>query len=291
MKNFLKTPALLMLFIILMVVFNACQKDTAGDNSNTSGKQEVMVYLNDDPSHDFTKVLVDIRYVEVKIDSSHGQHHDHNGDHDWDDDHHGHDDFGYWDTLGISPGVYDLLQLRNGVDTLLATGLVGQGLITKIRFTLGNNNEVWTDSTHSEPLSICDNRPYVYASLLSNSIDTLPGGQAIIRIDFDIERSIKRRNGHYCLQPVLRPYCGSRTGEIEGKISPPGVITLIKLYNATDTAYAIPWWHGEFKVRGLSEGTYSVLYDPLSPYQDTTINNVQVYRGRETELPNITLHQ
>jgi len=290
MKKIMKAAALILGLALAVIVFYSCQKDVSVD-ANTAGKQQVMVYLNDDPSFDFTKVLIDIQYVEVKIDSSNGHHHDGDDDDD-DDDHHGHDSFGQWDTLGVTPGVYDLLRLRNGVDTLLATGLVGQGRITKIRFTLGNNSSVWTDSTHSEPLTICNGRPYVYVKLLTNGIDTLPNGQSVIRIDFSVEKSIKRRNGHYCLQPELRSYCRSRSGGIEGKIFPRNVVTLIKVYNSTDTAYAIPFpWNGEFKVRGLNEGVYSVLVDPINPYQDTLITNIQVNRGRETELHEIILHQ
>lgn len=289
MKKILKAVSLFSALVLLVLSFNACQKDAAPGSGN--GSQPVLVYLNDDPSYDFTKVLIDIRYVEVKIDSSHGHHHDHDGDHDGDDDHHGHDEYGQWDTLGVTPGMYDLLRLRNGVDTLLASGLVGHGRITKLRFTLGNNNEVWPDSTHGEPLTICDNHHYVYVKLNSNSIDTLPGGQSVIRIDFDVERSVRRWNGHYCLQPYLRSFCNSRTGSVEGKVKPAAAMTLIKVYNATDTAYALPWWNGEFKVRGLNEGTYSVLYDGRTPYQDTTINNIQVQRGHETMLPQVPLHQ
>ncbi len=275
--------------VAAVLIFYSCKKD-ASDNS-TSGKQEVTVFLNDDPSHDYTKVLVDIQYVEIKVDTSHDGHHDHDNDHDGDDDHHGHNQYGQWDTLGITPGIYDLLRLRNGVDTLLASGFVSLGRITKIRFTLGPNNAVWTDSTTSQPLTICDNRNYVYASLLTNSIDTLSNGQAIIRIDFDVERSIRRRNGQYCLQPYIYAYCRSRTGEIEGKVLPPGVITVIKAYNATDTAYAIPWFNGSYKIRGLNEGTYDILFDPLLPYLDTTITGVQVTRGHETNIPDVVLHQ
>ncbi len=293
MKKIIKAAALLCGFTLLIVSFNACKKDV-GTTEDMNGRQRVAVYLSDDPSIDFTKVLVDIQYVEVKIDSSHGHghHHDDDDDHDWDDDHNGCDDFGQWDTLGVTPGVYDLLRLRNGVDTLLATGLVGQGRITKIRLTLGSNNEVWTDSTHSEPLSICHNSPYVYLKLSSNSIDTLPGGQSIIRIDFDVQRSIKRYNGHYCLQPFLRSFCWSRSGRIEGEINPHHVLTLVAAYGPTDTAYAIPFpWSGKFKIMGLDEGTYSVVVDPIFPYQDTLITGVQVQQGQETHLPDITLHQ
>lgn len=284
-KRFLTAACIIMLS---MIGFYSCRKDESGLNDN-NGQQKVLVYLSDDPVDNFTKVIVDIQYVEVKIDSSHGHH---NG-HDWDDDddHHGHDEFGHWDTLGITPGQYDLLRLRNGVDTLLASGFVAHGRITKIRFTLGDNNEVWTDSTTSQPLTICNNRHYIYAGLLTENIDTLQTGEAILRIDFNIHRSIHGWNGHYCLSPVLRPFCMRTTGSIEGKIYPFGITTLVTVFNNTDTAYAIPFWNGAFKVRGLDEGIYSVKYDPLSPYQDTVITDVHVYRGQETELPPVTLHQ
>ena len=37
-------------------------------------------------------------------------------------------------------GVYNLLDLSNGADTLLATGLTLQGRINKIKLVLGNSN-------------------------------------------------------------------------------------------------------------------------------------------------------
>lgn len=289
-----KIPLFLAAFSLLVFIFISCQKDV-NINDQQSGKQNVLVYMNDDPHYDFTKVLVDIRYVEVKVDTSHNGngygHHHHDDDHDGDDDHHHHDHYGYWDTIAINPGVFDLLALRNGVDTLIANGFALHGQITKLRLTLGNSNTVWTDSTHSYPLSICDGRPYVYAKVRNENIDTLSGGQVAINLDFDVTKSIRRRNGNYCLQPVLKSYCGRNTGEIEGKVYPFEARPLIRVSNSTDTAYAIPFNNGKYKVRGLSTGTYDVYFDAQSPYQDTTITGVQVFRGRETELPSITLHQ
>jgi len=65
------------------------------------------------------------------------------------------------------------------------------------------------------------------------------------------------------------------------------------VFNNSDTAYTIPEDEGEFEVRGLSEGSYSVLFKSVSltPYKDTTLLNVQVQNGMETKLPTITLHQ
>ena len=44
-----------------------------------------------------------------------------------------------------------------------------------------------------------------------------------------------------------------------------------------------------FKVRGLAEGVYSVLYDGNNGYADATITNVSVSKGKEKELATVTL--
>ncbi|OQP56350.1 carboxypeptidase-like regulatory domain-containing protein [Niastella populi] len=56
-------------------------------------------------------------------------------------------------------------------------------------------------------------------------------------------------------------------------------------------AYAFPWRDGRFKVRGLDSGIYSVFVNAGNGYQDTTINNVSVTVGKETDLGTITLHK
>jgi hypothetical protein len=289
MKKIFNATALSLLIVMVIAVFAACQKDVSATGDGT--KQRVMVYLNDDPSIDFAKVLVDIRYVEVKIDSSRGRH-DNDDDDDDDDDHHGYDRHGNWDTLMVTPGLYDLLRLRNGVDTLLAQGQVLNGTIKKIRFTLGDNSRVFTDSVNSAPLRICDNRHYVYVKINHPNIDTIPGGQIRINIDFDVSKSIKIENGQFCLKPHLKSYGHHNSGKLEGKVFPYAARPLVKAYNATDTAYAIPWENGKYKISGLTPGTYTVLFDAtVASYRDTSISNVRISRERETELPTITLHQ
>jgi hypothetical protein len=278
-------------FLFLCIItFSACQKETSTTDGTTS-KQNVMVYLNDDPSLDFSKVLVDIRYVEVKVDTGRRAENHDGDDHDENDDHHSGNEFGKWDTLSVTPGIYDLMRLRNGADTLLANGFAVNGRITKLRFTLGDNNTVWTDSTHSIPLSICDRRQYVYAKVKSDHIDTVANGQVRINIDFDINKSIKRRDGGYCLQPMIKSYSHHHTGELEGKVLPWEARTLVKVFNSTDTAYGLPERDGEFKIAGLSDGNYDVLFDGTNGYQDTTIRNISISSNHETKLPTISLHK
>lgn len=300
MKKIFSASALCMLLAMVVMLFYACQKDVSAPGN--ADRQNIIVYLNDDPTIDFAKVLVDIKFVEVKIDtSSRGMHNDdddddHRGnnnhkDDDDDDDHHGYDEHGQWDTLAVTQGLYDLLRLRNGVDTLLAQGTVLNGSIKKIRFTLGTNSRVFTDSVNSAPLRICDNRPYVYVKISRNSIDTL-SGQIRINIDFDVSKSIKIENGQFCLKTNLKSYGHHSSGKLQGKVLPYAARPLVKIYNATDTSYAIPWREGNYKITGLAPGTYTVLFDAtVSPYRDTSISNVQIVRGRETTLPTITLCQ
>jgi hypothetical protein len=290
-SNRVLLAALLCTVIITAII--SCQKGTSSYNSSPAGKQSVQVYMNDDPVPDLYKVLVDIRYIEVKVDTG-ATHHDddyYNNDHDGDNDHHDHDQFGKWDTLSITPRVYDLLKLKNGVDTLVANNYAHTGKITRMRITLGPNNVVWTDSTHSYPLPICDNRPYIYIRVMSNTIETLANNQIRIRVDFDVAKSVEFENGTYCFEPKMRCYQDNTTGKIEGIVKPRDAHALIKVFNNTDTAYAIPEEGGEFRIRGLKPSTYSVLYKARIPYKDSLVNNIQVQAGQETNLPSVTLHQ
>ncbi|MBS1947925.1 MAG: DUF4382 domain-containing protein [Bacteroidetes bacterium] len=285
--------AMMIIAVATVATSLSCKKEASASTTMPAGKQSVAIYLNDDPVPNLFKVLVDIRYIEVKIDTGNVHHDDdyYNDDHDGDNDHEHEDEYGKWDTLSITPRTYDLLKLRNGADTLIANSYASEGKITKVRITLGTNNTVWTDSAHSFPLVLCDNEPYVYVKIKSNSIDTLPGGKLRLRIDFDVAKSIDLENGVYCFEPKLKSYSDGTTGKIEGVVQPVKAFPLVKVFNTTDTAYAIPEEDGEYKVKGLKPASYSVQFKATAPYKDTTINNVQVAAGQDTKLPMITLHQ
>ena len=62
--------------------------------------------------------------------------------------------------------------------------------------------------------------------------------------------------------------------------------------NGADTAMAIPEDRdGEFKIVGLSAGTYKVFIDGQNGYTDTTINNVIVRKNEDSHLPLVNLHK
>jgi hypothetical protein len=274
----------------LLLFFAACQKDVSSTDNIPAGQSKLSVYLVDGPT-DYQQVLVDIRAIEIKIDTCrrHGDD-DHDGP-GCDDDH---DSLSsrceVWQSININPGVYDLLTLRNGVDTLLASGFIFNGKIERIKIILGTNNSVVVDSV-SHPLRLQNNQNFVYVNIHREHLDDISSSNFRLFLDFDLNRSIRYTGGEYWLKPVLKPFGRHSTGEIEGKIRPVHSYGTIKAWNATDTAFARPEDEGEFKIRGLRAGTYSLFIDGINGYRDTTISNIVVRQNEDTKLGTIQLRQ
>ncbi len=285
MNNLLKT--LFLLFICSAVVFISCKKTDV----NTQNKK-LSVFLTDDPSQ-YDSVLVNIRYVEVKVDASkEHEDDDHFGDNDKDDDddHLDHDQFGKWDTLSLVPGIYNLAALRNGVNMTLGTANIN-GKVRKIRITLGSNNSVYKAGV-KYPLSLfpgTNNYLYVKIHEEDEDDDNNNSSNKSIWIDFDLSRSVIEQNGVFYLKAVLKPFSKKHFGSIKGKVFPQEAHAVVNASNSQDVGNAIPERSGEYEIQGLREGTYAVTFHSFNGYRDTTINNIVVHSGSKVELPNITL--
>lgn len=282
------------LFILAVTLFIAsCKKQPATDNNPNTGARQLSVYLTDDPCQ-YDSVFIDIRYVEVKIDTSTQHMNDDqygDNDNDNDDDRQHHDQYGKWDTLKIRPGVYNILRLRNGIDTLLASGNIPAGKIRKIRLTLGTNNSLIKAGV-SYPLNLLPGtNNYVYLKIHKEDEDEVATAQSAIWIDFNVCESIRLISGQYYLKPVLKAFSMQQFGKIEGKVFPHDALPFVKAFNGTDSASAIPENDGEYKIRGLREGVYSIKFTGSNGYRDTSILNIQVQKGRETHISNITLRK
>ena len=86
-KKLLRTFSLIL--FLFAVLITACKKDDSA--AMPAANQRLSLYLTDDPSP-YDSVLIDIKYVEVKVDTSdHHKRDDHFGDNDndRDDDHKG----------------------------------------------------------------------------------------------------------------------------------------------------------------------------------------------------------
>jgi hypothetical protein len=282
--------------ITAILVFLACNKNnSSGSNPNIpAGKSQLSVFMMDDPSQ-FTKVLIDIRQVVIEIDTSAKQT-DPDADDEWDDSFHGeHHDNDHssviWDTLSIKPGVYDLLSLRNGTDTLLATGVFPSGKVLKVKITLGSDNTVFTDSTTSYPLEIWGPHPYFTINVRRENISSVSSNDFKLWLDFNLGRSIFFWNGQFLLSPYVVAFNDVRTAKIQGRVLPEHSTALITALDGTDTLYAIPNEDGKYLFRGVTAGTYSLNFKGRNGYKDTTLKSIVVDSAMTTQVPTITLHK
>jgi len=265
----------------------ACNKD----NSTASDVQPVNIYLTDAPIKNDT-VLLDIKYVEIKLDTSTHKGDDHFGDNDVDslNNLRHNDQFGHWDTLSFTPNIYNVAALRNGVDALLATGIV-KGTVRKIRVTLGTRNSI-IDSGITYPLYT--KNTYVYASInaVHHQKDSVNKAALALYLDFDLFKSIVLVNGRYYLLPYIKPFSNDNYAGLQGGVTPAESRPIITAYNSKDTSYGLADKLGYFRIRGITPGTYSVNFRGTNGYRDTTIQNVVLNKGTIYTLPQkITLRK
>lgn len=157
------------------LLFAACSKDSSDKPTTLKVRMTDAPILADE-------VNVDIQAVRVKFrddpDSTKG-----------------------WADLNTNVGVYNLLGLQNGVDTLLAMGTIPTNDVKEIRFVLGTNNSIKVAGI-TYPLTI----PSGSESGLKIKVNKkLSGPVDSILIDFDAALSIKQNGaGDYHLKPVLK---------------------------------------------------------------------------------------
>ncbi len=156
-----------------VIVLVACSKVKAAESTT------VKIRLTDNPVN-AEEVNVDIQQVRVKFreDSATG-----------------------WANLDTHTGIYNLLGLQNGVDTLLASGTIPSNVVKEIRFVLGSNNSIKVAGM-TYPLTI----PSGSESGLKIKVNKqLNGTLDSLLIDFDAALSIHQLGtGDFQLKPVLK---------------------------------------------------------------------------------------
>ena len=157
-----------------IVILVACTKDNNDGDGTT-----LRVRLTDAPLQ-ADSVNVDIQQIRVKFRE---------------------DSLSGWMDLTTQAGVYNLLGLQNGVDTLIAQGNIPTDVVKEIRFVLGSNNSIVVNGVNY-PLTI----PSGSESGLKLKVDKrLNGSLDSLLIDFDAALSIHQTgNGTYMLKPVLK---------------------------------------------------------------------------------------
>jgi hypothetical protein len=261
--KFMKTKISIfaLLFCATALFFYACKK-----KNNDSNKATVAFYLTDDPAN-YDHVYLDIQQVVVTMSGSSAV-----------------------TLIPVHPGIYDLLQFRNGLDTLLIRAAIPAGTVEQIRLVLGSNNTVVVGGVSHELTTPSGQQSGVKLNLHQTFA---AGGAYNVWIDFDAGKSIVTTgSGKYILKPVIRAYSSLTIGRIKGYVLPLNAWATVYAINGTDTATAIPSLiDGYFVVNGLTDANYTLVVSPgIAGLQPYTQSNVHVVYGVETNIGIITLH-
>jgi hypothetical protein len=256
----------LMLGLLLLsgisLFVNSCSKNKQAARLN--------IYLTDDPAA-YDEVNIDIQQVFINK---------------------GENGSDSWKEIPITPGVYNLLEFRNGFDTLLGSIELPAGKISQIRLVLGNNNSLKEGAVIHKLET-----PSAQQSGLKLNVQTelTEGITYKLWIDFDAARSIVKagNSGKYLLKPVIRTYTEALSGAIKGFVIPATSNPWVYAIRGSDTvASAKPEAAtGYFLIKGLPAATYQLAIDGSNGYTDKTISDILVVNGVVTNTGTTTLTQ
>jgi hypothetical protein len=247
--------------LVSTMLFTACNKN----DSASSDKATMQVFLTDDPG-DYEEVLIDVQDVRINYSS---------------------DSTNGWMSLSnVKKGTYDILKLVNDKDTMLANAELSTGKIQQIRLVLGTENYVKIDGQ-----LIKLETPSAQQSGLKINIhqDINEGILYKMLLDFDAARSIVQTgNGKYILKPVIRATLQAQGGTIRGFVLPDSVRTAVMAIQGTDTigTYTL---NGGYTIKGLPAGTYSLYFNPDSPFVSQTKTNIVVNTNTVTVVDTVRL--
>ncbi|MBC7523386.1 MAG: DUF4382 domain-containing protein [Flavobacterium sp.] len=248
-------------FIVFGITLNSCS--SGSNDSNSSGKYAYKVSMTDAPGP-YDSVNIDLQAVEVI--GSNGQ----------------------TVTLNTTTGIYNLLTLSNGVNTIIASSALGDVKASQIRLILGTNNTVVVNGV-SYPLATPSADQ---TGLKINVSQTLMQNvENAILIDFDANTSIVQTgSGTYKLKPVLRTVDVTTSGSIKGTITPVGSVASVTATAASNVVYSSSVNAlGQFQISGLPAGSYTFTVTPVLPALPVTQLNVMVTAGIATNIGVIAL--
>ena len=234
---------------------------------DNEGTARLQVRLTDAPG-DYQAVHVDIKGIEINS---------------------GDGETGWVGLKHVHPGVYNLLKLTGGLDTLLATEELPAGRISQIRLILGENNSV---KTGGQVYALKTPSAQQSGLKLKLNATLTEGITYTILLDFDAARSVVSagNSGGFNLKPVIRSIVEAQSGAIKGSVTPVLAAPAVFAISGTDTvstAYADAT--GTFLLRGVKPGTYQVVIQPKEGYQGHISKDVSVNLGNVTTLTPVAL--
>ena len=260
----MKTKILLYLILVISLSgFYSCSKNSG------SGKARFQVALTDDPGN-YDEVNIDVQDIRIN----------------YSDD----ADKGWISLPGVKAGMYDILRLANGKDTLLADAEINSGKISQIRLVLGTNNyvkiggqrfDLQTPSSQQSGLKLKINQ------------EVTEGITYKLLMDFDASRSIvKTGSGKFNLKPVIRTSLEAMGGSMKGYVLPNSIATAVYAIQGTDTITGTYTVNGAYLLKGLAAGSYTLGFAPTdASYQKQSKSGIMVTTNNVTVVDTVRLIQ
>ncbi|MDB5277893.1 MAG: hypothetical protein JWR61_2848 [Ferruginibacter sp.] len=264
--SFTRTLMVFTVLFITSVLIFSCNKNS----NNSSDQPRLQLTLSDNPPVGIKEVWVDIKQVEIIVgDSARPVILD-----------------------GVHAGVYNLLELTGGKDTLLADALIPAGTISQIRLILGDNNYIVSPAGDKIMLKT----PSAQQSGLKVQLHQDVTGGVLYRLalDFDVARSIvfAGNSSNVILKPVLRVLSFVPSGgNISGAVLPDSVVTSVIAIRGTDTiasAFTNPS-NGGYLLKDVPAGNYTLSFMPTDTTYKTVQKNALVVLGQTTIVDTVQL--
>jgi hypothetical protein len=158
------------LLSICTICFFACKKDASSS--------QLKVRMTDAPG-EWDAVNIDLKEVQVKLNT----------------------DSTKWITLQTNTGIYDLLGLQNGIDSLIAEGTFSTAeTVKEIRLIVGSENSI-TVNGQTYALTIPSGAETGLKIKINKKLNATI---ETVLIDFDAALSIRQEVDGFKLQPVIK---------------------------------------------------------------------------------------
>jgi hypothetical protein len=229
---------------------------------------KIEVWLTDAPG-EFQEVNIDVQGLEVHSNET--------------------DNERGWQSLDVTPQVFNLQELTNGREILLGDLELPGGRVSQIRLKLGDNNTVKVDDV-IYPLST----PSAHQSGLKLQIHQilLEGITYKILLDFEAGKSVVKTSADsYVLKPVIRAVLEAKDGGIKGMIDPAEVVSISVMKGEETVSTTFSDEEGEFLIRGLEEGTYTLVFDAEGDAPLVQKTGVTVELGAVTDVGVIDMQE
>lgn len=263
-----KAIQLFSVFALSALVIFSCQKS----NNNTTDQPRLQLRLTDNPPVGVKEVWVDIKQVEITVG----------------------DNSSPVILTGVHAGMYNLLELTGGKDTLLADALIPAGTISQIRLILGDNNYIITPSGNKVSLKT----PSAQQSGLKVQLHQEVSGGMLYRLtlDFDVARSIVQAGAsdNLILKPVLRVISFVPSGgNLTGVVLPDSVLTSVIAIQGVDTIASAftNISNGTYFLKDIPAGNYSLSFIPADTAYKVSYKNAIVVLGQSTIVDTVSLQK